>query len=101
MAERARELGGGEARGVGVALHFAQRDRAFGEAPVGVEDGIVGILPALLHEALRRAAVVFDEAVAVDVAVTFDPCERGLDVGPDGFDERDDRPCAGSTRRQA
>ena len=51
--------------GVDVALHLAQRDRAFGERAVGVEDRVVRILPALLDQARSASARVLDEAVAV------------------------------------
>src|SRR5262249_33533127 len=45
---------------VDVGLHLRQRDRALGQAAVGVEDGVLGILPALVGEALLGGAIVFD-----------------------------------------
>ena len=60
---------------------------------VGVEDGVVGVLPALVHQAVGRLPLVLDEAVAVAVAVAVDPAQGGLDVGPERLDER---PVAGA-----
>ena len=37
-------------RRVDVALHLAQRDRPLGQRAVGVEDRVVRVLPALLHQ---------------------------------------------------
>ena len=51
--------------GEDVALHLDQRDRSDGLGPVGVEDRIVAVLPALVGEAGCRPARVGDEAVAV------------------------------------
>ena len=76
-ATRRQELGA-----VDVALHLGQRDRAFRQTAVGMEDGVLGILPALVGEPLLGRAVVFDEAVAVGIAGPVDPGERGLDGGP-------------------
>src|SRR5262249_33883534 len=66
--EAGGELGPSEPRGaarrqvlgaVDIALHLRQRDRAVGEGAVGVEDRIVGVLPALIGEALLGCAMVF------------------------------------------
>ena len=76
-ATRRQELGA-----VDVALHLGQRDRAFGQMAVGMEDGVLGILPALVGQTLFGRPVIFDEAVAVGVAGPVDPGERGLDGGP-------------------
>src|SRR5258708_39951979 len=38
--------------GVDIALHFGERDRAFRQPAVGMEHRVVGILPALIDEAL-------------------------------------------------
>ena len=43
---------------IDVALHFAERDRPGGEAAVGVEHRIVGVLPALVAQTARALAVV-------------------------------------------
>ena len=67
---------------VDVALHLGERDRAFGQAAVGVEDGVVGVLPALIGQALLGGAIVFDEAVAVGIAGAVDPGQRRFDVRP-------------------
>ena len=88
-------------RGVDVALDLAERDRPLGEPAVGVKDRVVRVLPALMHEAVRRLARVLDEAVAVEVAVALDPVERGAECRPEALDERRGRRCARSTRRPA
>ena len=41
-----------------------------------------------MDEAALRLAAVFDEAVAIQVAITIDPGERALDIWPDSFHER-------------
>src|ERR671912_2378489 len=69
--------------GVDVALDLAQRDRSLGERAVGVEDGVVGVLPSLIGEAAFRLAVVLDEAVSITVAMLVDPSQCRLDAGPD------------------
>jgi hypothetical protein len=76
-ATRRQELGA-----VDVTLHLRERDRALRQMPVGVEDGVLRILPALVGETLLGGAVIFDEAVAVGIAGAVDPAERGLDGGP-------------------
>ena len=68
---------------VDVALHLAERDRPLRQRAVGMEDGVVGVLPALVGKAAVRLAVVLDEAIPVAVAVLIDPAQRRLDVGPD------------------
>ena len=49
--------------GVDIALDLGQRDVAFRELAVGMEDRVEGILPALVGEPLFGGALVFDEAV--------------------------------------
>ena len=83
VAERGGEVGGGVARGEDVALDLAQRDRALGERSIGVEDRVVRVLPALLHQAGRLLPGVLDEAVVVRVRRAVDPGQRGLDVRPE------------------
>ena len=68
--------------GVDVTLYLGERDRSFGEPPVGVEHGVEGILPALVAQSARRRLEVFDKAVVIAVAGTVDPCERAVDRGP-------------------
>ena len=65
-----------------IALHLAQRDRAFGKAAVGVKDRVGRILPSLIVEAGDAAAVVFDKAVPVGIAAGIDPVQRRHDVRP-------------------
>src|SRR2546421_328139 len=52
-----------------VALHFGECDIALDQAAIGAEDRVKRILPALIGEPLLGGAPVFDEAVAVCVAV--------------------------------
>src|SRR5690349_11427680 len=52
--------GGGAASGVDVALHFAERDGPARERAIGVEDGVLGILPTLMDESGAGLTVVFD-----------------------------------------
>jgi hypothetical protein len=51
-----------------------------------MEDGVEGILPALVlqagREAVRPLRAIFDEAVAVGVAGVIDPGESALDRRP-------------------
>ena len=50
-----------------------------------MENRVVRILPTLMDEAVLRLAAIFDEAVAIQVAIAIDPGERALDVWPDSF----------------
>src|SRR5579859_728507 len=56
-----------------IALHFGKRDIAFGETAIGVEDRVIGILPALIAQAGIGRALVFDKAVAIGIARPLDP----------------------------
>ena len=47
-----------------------------------MHDGVAGILPTLIDETVRAFAEIFDEAIAVVVAVIVDPAERRFDVRP-------------------
>ena len=80
-AERAVHVGHPRLREVDVPLHLRERDRGFGEPPVGVDHRVVRVLPPLVADPAGRAAQVLDEPVAVQVAVPVDPGERGLRVG--------------------
>ena len=62
---------------VHIALHLTEGDRPHCEAPVGVRDRILAILPTLIQEPLRRLAAVFDKAVAVAITEALDPAQRG------------------------
>ena len=70
-----------------IALHFRQCDTAFGKLAVGMEDGINGILPALVGQPLFGSAPILDKTVLVGIAGTIDPSQRRLDRGPQ-FGER-------------
>ena len=48
-----------------------------------MKDCVIGILPALIGEALFRGALIFDEAVAVGIAGPVDPAQRRFDRGPE------------------
>src|SRR6202048_3714933 len=65
-----------------VALHLHKRDRPLGEPAVGMKDGIRRILPALVGKSILRRALIFDEAVAVEVAELIHPGKRCLDRWP-------------------
>src|SRR6266480_5337621 len=67
---------------VNVALHFAQSDWSLGGSAVRVENCVVRVLPALINKPKFRSASIFHKAVAIDVAIMIDPCERPLHVRP-------------------
>jgi hypothetical protein len=48
-----------------------------------VEHRVVGVFPSLIGEAFLGLAEIFDEAVAVPIAVAIDPLQRRLGVGPE------------------
>src|SRR5262249_30308363 len=50
-------------RRVDVALHLGKRDWSFRQAAIRVENGVEGILPALVDEPAYGGAMIFDEAV--------------------------------------
>ena len=83
LAEPARAARGQTLRRIDVALHLAERDRALRDRAVGVEDRVVGILPALIDQTLLVGAVILDEAVAIGIARPVDPAQRRFDVGPE------------------
>ena len=70
-----------------IALHFRQRDVTLGEPAVGMKDRVVGILPALIGQALFGRAPVLDESVPVGIAWPVDPAQRRFDRRPQ-FGER-------------
>ena len=47
-----------------------------------MEDGIEGVLPALVAQPARRRLEVFDEAVVVAIAGAVDPRQRAVDRRP-------------------
>ena len=67
---------------IDIGLHFDERDRSFRQPAVAVKDGIVAVFPTLVDQPIYGLASVFDEAVAILIAVFLDPCKGGLDVGP-------------------
>ena len=83
-----------------VALHLAERDGPLGQPPIGVEDGVRGVLPALVAQAGGRAPGVLDEAVPVRVAVGLDPGQRRLEVRPQLLHQRQVAGARGGTRRR-
>src|SRR6266496_6063674 len=88
IAEELSQFGRRQLGSVNVALHFAQSDWSFGGRAVSVENRIVRVLPTLMDETEFRPTSIFHEAVAIDVAIMIDPCERALDVRPNRLNER-------------
>src|SRR5262249_58560386 len=64
-------------------------------AAIGVEHGILRVLPALVAQAFLRSLVVFDEPVLIGIAGAVDPGERPLDTGPQLFERLDIAACLG------
>jgi len=52
-----------------------------------MEDGVVGVLPALVYQPIRGVPEILDETVAIPVPITFHPAQGRLDIGPDRLDE--------------
>src|ERR1700730_15717937 len=69
-----------------IALHFAKRDRPFGECAIGMKDRIKRILPALIDKARGVLPRIFDKAVSIRVAERVDPLQSRLDIRPDRGD---------------
>ena len=86
VAEGFRQLGPRAQRAVDVPLHLGERDGCVRERPRGEGDPVEGVLPPLVHQSVRRGALVLDEAVAVPVAVGSHPVERAIDVGQQRFE---------------
>src|SRR6202140_1268584 len=82
VSEHAGQSGGCKLRGINVTLNFAQRDRRFRNFSRGIEYGIGGIFPALLHQSFTGMPGILDKAVAVHVPKFVDPFERPLNVRP-------------------
>ena len=61
-----------------VALDLHERDGPGERLAFVVGDAVRGVLPALCHEPVWRAALVLDKAVAVEIGVAVDPLERRL-----------------------
>src|SRR5690349_18534983 len=84
LVERIEDLRHPHPRIEHVALELAERLRLRDLTPVGIHDGVEGVLPAHVVVPLRGARAVLLEAVAVDVAVAVDPveaAERRLPMG--------------------
>src|SRR6267142_6630678 len=75
VPEHLRQLGSGHERGMGVTLDLAQRNGSFGKPAVRVEHRVMRILPALLNQSVRRAALILDESVLVCIAVALQPLD--------------------------
>ena len=65
-----------------VRLNLAKGDRPFRKPAIMMENRVEGILPSLIREALLGLAMIFDETVAIAVAVMIDPGKRCLGVRP-------------------
>src|SRR5208337_2725676 len=87
VTEPAGTMGGCDPSRIDIALHLDERDRAIGEFAIGVEDGVVGIFPALILQPFRGRAGIFEKAVAIGVARAVDPMQRALDIRPDLTEE--------------
>jgi hypothetical protein len=61
-------------------LHLGQGNRRFGDGAVGEVDAVRRVLPALVDQAGRGLARVFDEPVAVGVAVPLHPLQSAVGV---------------------
>src|SRR5690606_3900442 len=83
MAQRPGDGGRLLPRGENVALHFAEGDRQARAATVGVVNGIVRVLPALIVKSRGLFTGVLDQAVAIDVAIVVDPAQGRFDVRPE------------------
>jgi hypothetical protein len=86
MAEGGREQRSVALGAVDVGLHFAQGDGSLSHAAIVMKDRILGVLPSLIGQSFLGLPMVFDEAVAVPIAVGVDPAQRGLGVGPQSLD---------------
>ncbi len=81
VGERAfGKLGQPELRVIDVTLDLGRRDRQERDRPVGEQDAVERIAPALVAEALGGARPVLDVAVAVSIPGLVDPGERRQSV---------------------
>jgi hypothetical protein len=55
---------------------------------IGMKNGVVRILPALLHESRGRPLLVLNEAIAVAVAALVNPTQCTFDVWPESLEKR-------------
>src|ERR1700730_2758167 len=75
LAQAMREFRGMRLVPEHIALHFAKRDRPFGQRAIGVKDRIIRILPALIDKAGPGLPRIFDKAVSIGVAERVDPLQ--------------------------
>ena len=61
-------------------MNLGESDGAACDAAVGMEDGIMAVLPALILQALVGQTAIFDKSVAIAVAMRVDPAERRIDI---------------------
>ncbi len=87
LAAPAGEVGHAQLRFVDVALHLGQGDGCLHRPAGPITHRVPRILPALVQQAERRPALVFDEPVAVQVPVAVDPLEGGQGVRPQAVHE--------------
>ena len=80
----AGQVRAGDVGGVGVALYLRERDRRARDPPVGEGDCVPGVFPSLVGQPVSGRPVVFDEAIAVGVAVPFDPLQGAVGVRQQG-----------------
>src|SRR5262245_19613132 len=83
QAQRGGHSSAGPPCGVDIALDLVEGDGSPSQRPALVENGVVGVLPPLVQQAIARLPLVLDEAVPVPVAVAVDPAQGRLDVGPE------------------
>src|SRR5216683_2880688 len=76
-------------RRIDVTLHLGECYRRARELSVAMKDRVVGILPALVGESARRFAQILDVAVAVAIAVVFDPLDRPPRMRPQLIGQRE------------
>src|SRR5688572_17890013 len=67
---------------VHISLYFDERDWPHGQFAIGVEHGIVAVLPALVREPGVGLPIILDESVVIAIAMRLDPRERRLDIRP-------------------
>ena len=103
VAEDLRQLGGGALGSVDVALNLTQRaiSAPDARAAVLVEVEILAVVLPALVQPLLGLPVIFDEAVAVAIAVFVAPAERRLDLRPDAPRSSRGRPSGRNTGRPA
>ena len=64
-------LGALRCKGLGridIALHLGERDRPARQWPIGMKDGVMRILPALVDQPLLAVTEILDEAILIRIA---------------------------------